>query len=56
MSDRLLYDPLYNPLYKVLLLRRNNRQVLVARLEKKGLKFFEAPVVKQKKQVIGRIC
>ncbi len=44
VSDGLHYDPLY----KVLLLNRNNRQVLVARPEKKGLKILEAPVAKPK--------
>ncbi len=46
VSDGLHYDPLY----KVLLLHRNNKQVLVARPEKKGLKILDAPVVTAKKK------
>jgi len=45
ISDGLHYDPLY----KVLLINRNNHQVLVARPEKKNLKFFPAPVAEKKK-------
>jgi len=46
VSDGLLYDPLY----RVLLIHRNNYQVLVARPEKKGLIFFDAPITKPKKK------
>ncbi len=45
ISDGLHYDPLY----KVLLINRNNHQVLVARPEKKSLKLFGAPAAEKKK-------